>query len=176
MDRQTLESLVYQNFSTYEIAHQLACSQTNVRHWLKKYGLTTKKAVKLSASCLGCGSELGKNETKFCSNRCQKDHEWREWKAKYLAGELVVYAKLTSRRIRRLLIETFGERCSICGWCEVHPVTGKVPLELDHIDGDHSNNAWGNVRLLCPNHHALTPTYRALNTGKGRVWRRKRLE
>jgi hypothetical protein len=35
-----------------------------------------------------------------------------------------------------------------------------VPLELDHVDGNRSNNELANRRLLCPNCHAPTDTYR----------------
>jgi 5-methylcytosine-specific restriction endonuclease McrA len=46
-------------------------------------------------------------------------------------------------------------------WC------GKpVPLELDHIDGDPENNVRENLRLICPNCHAQTPTYKGKNVGK----------
>jgi len=38
-----------------------------------------------------------------------------------------------------------------------------IPLELDPIDGDPRNNRLGNLRLLCPNCHAFTPTYRGRN-------------
>jgi hypothetical protein len=38
-----------------------------------------------------------------------------------------------------------------------------IPLELDHIDGHHWNNSLDNLRLLCPNCHAQTPTYKARN-------------
>lgn len=36
----------------------------------------------------------------------------------------------------------------------------KIPLELDHIDGNHSNNKLENLRILCYNCHGLTPTHR----------------
>jgi RNase P subunit RPR2 len=75
-----------------------------------------------------------------------------------------------SDHVRRYLIEQGGERCSRCGWHERHPITGRVPLEIDHLDGNYANNSLSNVRLLCPNCHALTPTYRALNKGNGRPW------
>ena len=39
-------------------------------------------------------------------------------------------------------------------------------LQLDHIDGDRSNNELGNLRLLCPNCHALTDTYCGRNIGR----------
>ena len=63
-----------------------------------------------------------------------------------------------------------------CGWCRVHPVTGKVPIELEHIDGNSLNNSPDNVKLLCPNCHSLTSTYKALNMGKGRHSRRQRYQ
>jgi len=40
-----------------------------------------------------------------------------------------------------------------------------VPLELNHKDGDHGNNSKGNLELLCPNCHALTPHYRVKKEG-----------
>ena len=41
-----------------------------------------------------------------------------------------------------------------------------IPLELDHMNGDNADNRLGNLRLLCPNCHAQTPTYRGKNMGK----------
>lgn len=38
-----------------------------------------------------------------------------------------------------------------------------LPLELDHIDGDDHNNTLSNLRYLCPNCHAQTPTFRGKN-------------
>ena len=32
-------------------------------------------------------------------------------------------------------------------------------LQLDHIDGDKTNNELINLRFLCPNCHSQTPTY-----------------
>lgn len=34
-----------------------------------------------------------------------------------------------------------------------------LTLQLDHIDGDNSNNQIGNLRFLCPNCHSQTETY-----------------
>ena len=54
------------------------------------------------------------------------------------------------------------------------PTSGKVPIELDHIDGNSENNSLENLRILCPNCHSLTPTYKSSNKGKGRKYRRER--
>ena len=56
----------------------------------------------------------------------------------------------------------YGERCLKCGWSRRHPKTGKVPIEVEHIDGNWQNSRLTNLTLLCPNCHALTPTFRAL--------------
>lgn len=61
-----------------------------------------------------------------------------------------------------------------CGWCERSKYSGKIPIELEHIDGNSENNDLKNLKLLCPNSHSLTPTYKALNKGKGRYNRMER--
>lgn len=43
-----------------------------------------------------------------------------------------------------------------------------IPLEIDHIDGNSENNSEENLRLICPNCHSLTATYKGANRGKGR--------
>lgn len=62
----------------------------------------------------------------------------------------------------------------MCGWNKTNPITGRVPLEVHHVDGNPENNKENNLRLVCSNCHALTPGFRNLNKGKGRLWRRDR--
>ena len=71
----------------------------------------------------------------------------------------------TSHRLRqRLLKENFFE--PKCYNCEKTEWLGSpIPLELEHIDGNHQNNTLNNLTLLCPNCHALTSTYRGKNKG-----------
>lgn len=65
----------------------------------------------------------------------------------------------------KLLSEGIFEHC--CSCCmNTEWLNEPIPLELDHIDGNNKNNKRTNVRLLCPNCHAKTPTYRGKNKKK----------
>ncbi|MFD4026715.1 HNH endonuclease signature motif containing protein [Streptomyces sp. NPDC058576] len=74
--------------------------------------------------------------------------------------------RVPGERLKRAMIAMGAtERCALCG-------TGRtwrdrpLPLEVDHIDGNWRNNRPQNLRLLCPNCHSTTDTYRG--RGKGR--------
>ena len=56
-------------------------------------------------------------------------------------------------------------KCEECGWAEVSN-DGRIPLELDHINGDNRDNRLKNLRILCPNCHSLKPTHRGKNSKK----------
>jgi len=78
-----------------------------------------------------------------------------------------------NRTVRRHIIEAVGEKCQRCGWNERNPFTGRVPIEIEHIDGNWQNNAPDNIGVLCPNCHALTATFRGANRGPrspGAAW------
>jgi len=92
---------------------------------------------------------------------------WNKGKSLGYRREILEYLKentvVQSFRLRnRLISEGIKEhKCECCGITEW---MGKsTPIELDHINGINTDNRLENLRLLCPNCHAQTETYRGKN-------------
>lgn len=75
-----------------------------------------------------------------------------------LAGKHPQYntSHITPRLIKEGYKKYLCEGCGISEW-----MGARIGLELDHIDGDNSNHVLENLRLLCPNCHSQTETYRS---------------
>ena len=69
--------------------------------------------------------------------------------------------KLKKRLIAEGIKKPMCESCREFEWLEQ-----PIPLELHHINGNNSDNRLENLRLLCPNCHALTDSYRGKNKRK----------
>lgn len=70
----------------------------------------------------------------------------------------------SSLRVRLIKEGLKREECESCGISEW--LGKKLPLELDHINGVPNDHRIENLRLLCPNCHALTPTWRGRKNKK----------
>lgn len=69
-------------------------------------------------------------------------------------------------RKRRVMNEQNG----CCLHCGRHEWNGKpLTLELDHIDGNNKNNKRENLRVLCPNCHSQTPTWKISGSAKKKL-------
>jgi len=119
--------------------------------------------------CPSCGNKYrgrGKTCSRECSDKLSRDSKiklWLEGKHDGMRGKTS-----TAYWIKSYLIETYGNTCMKCGWGETNPHTGKVPIELSHIDGDFTNNNPTNLELICPNCHSLTDSYKGANKKSGR--------
>lgn len=64
---------------------------------------------------------------------------------------------ISSYKLKEKLIKD-GLKEEKCEYCQLTVWQGqKIPLELHHVDGDHFNNELNNLKLACPNCHALQP-------------------
>jgi hypothetical protein len=139
------------------------CSRTCSARWLNG-----SKVEDLF--CKQCERRLprGNRKREFCSRACRDARLVKSWvEGSALGGTSVGIFSV----LRAWLLRQAKWQCSACGWHEVNPSTGKVPLNIDHADGNSGNHAFANLRVLCPNCHSLTPTYGALNKGRGRKLR-----
>ncbi len=166
MERQELEQLIKEHLSIYQIAAAKQVSYTTIRYWLKRFNLKTEGMVspgKPRNLCLNCGLPVSRNPSVFCSISCQQK---RLRKCKVESGGQ------NPRLLKNYLLDIRGHKCEVCGITEW--MGRPAPLELDHIDGDPTNNELHNLRLICPNCHAQTENYKGRNKGNGRFVRRER--
>lgn len=117
--------------------------------------------------CLNCGNKINR-KLKFCNNKCQGSYKVKMTIKQIENG----CTTLHSDTYKRYLIKKYGEKCMECGWNKINPTTNKIPIQMEHIDGNSENNSVDNLKLLCPNCHSLTSTFGALNKGNGREKRR----
>jgi hypothetical protein len=152
-------------------AKQKFCSQSCAASVSNRIRVRNKKTVPLSP-CLYCEEPTANRM--YCSDGCHGKARSKKKIDEWLANpsEIAVVSGLPAY-VRVYLIDLAGSRCTKCGWGEINPFTGKTTLEVDHIDGNCMNNEPGNLRVLCPNCHSLTETYKNTGNRRGqRVWRR----
>lgn len=110
-------------------------------------------------------SYLKKMEIKYDGNQNRKGRIIQKIQVpieKYLNNEKQISSHVLKNK---LLKEGIKSRvCEQCGLSEWQ--NDLIPLELHHIDGNHYNNNLNNLKILCPNCHALTDNYSGKGTKK----------
>lgn len=120
-----------------------------------------------------CSTITCKNKTRSLTGVCRgctkKDKIYR-----WLLGDLSVTWVLPTKEpktfVKEFLKEIRGDWCEECGYEGKRP-DGSSKVQMDHIDGNYTNNSIDNLRLLCPNCHEDTPTMGSRNNGNGRSYR-----
>jgi ribosomal protein S27AE len=122
---------------------------------------------KKEKECLNCGKAIV-NMNVYCNNTCQNEYQTQLKLNEWLNGNNVVRKGGNSipTWIKNYLLSQSNHKCSECGWGETNPHSGNIPLEIDHIDGDAYNNNITNLKVLCPNCHSLTKTYKNIGNRK----------
>lgn len=161
---ETFESLISED---RKYCSQSCSAKENNHLYIKR-----PKIIDSHTNCLNCGEKVNNISKLYCNQFCF--HEYRKTKINDLidGGD----DTLSSKTYKKYLIEKYGNKCMECGWGEKNPKSNTIPIELEHIDGNGSNNTLSNLKLLCPNCHSLTPTYKGANKGNGRHNRRERYQ
>ena len=187
IDKETLNDLINnQNLSYEEIGRKYNVTGNAIKKWARKLNIDLPSRRKINEKetfnkgknpryCLTCNKLLEKSQQKFCSNKCQWEYDQLKWEKRWKVGEETgingEYG--ISVHLKKYLFKKYNNKCAKCGWGEINPYTDKIPLEVEHIDGNYLNNSEENLTLLCPNCHSLTATYKGANKGHGRKERKK---
>ena len=113
------------------IAAQLQCKQETLNRYLKEMG------IEYAGQQNKKGQQKGPNVYKLATEY-------------FGTNKQITSSKLKEKILRDGLKEYKCEKCGLSTW-----LGEEIPLELHHIDGNHYNNNFENLIILCPNCHAL---------------------
>ncbi len=164
MNYEILQELISKNLSIAEIAKELDCSKTNIRYWLRKYGLNTNfttlnfdlKDLHNGRNCKICSNILNGSQKFFCSKECR---------IKNKNPNTVERQKRISKERKLQLINMSGGRCEICGYNKnysalqfhhLNPLNKTFNIDsrmLSNTKWDSIIKEWEKCQLLCANCH-----------------------
>lgn len=166
------QAILVDKLAYEEIGRHYNCTGGNIKKVAKKLGIQLRATsshiehIKYS-NCLNCGKKfeiMHSCRGKFCCNKCAQEYKYKHsillWKQGKKSG---TNSFKCATYVRRYLFEKYHNKCQICGWGKINKYTGKIPLQVHHIDGNCLNNKENNLMLLCPNCHSLTENFGSRN-------------
>ncbi|MEU6590175.1 HNH endonuclease signature motif containing protein [Streptomyces sp. NPDC046881] len=155
--REVLEPVVAVSTSTNEVVRRLGLDsvgghQANIARRIKAYGIDTS------------------HFTPAVRTERMRHNQRRRTPEEILVEDTSAHApRVPSQRLKRAMRELgVEERCALCG-TEPLWLGERLPLEVDHVDGNWRNNRVENLRFLCPNCHSTTDTYRGRGKSRARA-------
>ena len=128
------------------------------------------KREKVVKYCIYCGKEFtGLSDRKFCSVDCSNQYQKDNIIKLFLENNYFNDGNIKIPKvIREFLYEKCNYKCEVCGYEGYNIKTGNTILQIHHIDGNSKNNSPNNLQVICPNCHAKTENYMALNKGNSK--------
>jgi len=134
--------------------------------WCPRCANKNRRVHFKSLRCPNCNKEVLTINDYYCSNKCKKEFEYKDYIEKWKNGEVDgSKGESISIHVKNYLFQTRGKKCEECGWNKINPFTGNIPITFHHVDGNWKNNKEENLKILCPNCHSLTMNYGSLNKG-----------
>lgn len=151
-DKEWLEELCQDSYSYAEVLKkagrkQGGGTQATLKRKIEEFGIDTSHFT----------GQLWTKSPNQQGNRVSREQ--------YSIEEIFIKDSPVTQKVMRGYVERHSlldYHCQTCG-CNGEWQNRIIALEIDHIDGDNSNNELSNLRYLCPNCHALTDTYRGKN-------------
>lgn len=131
---------------------------------------------KIEIICKYCGESkivgdqtYRKRPSQFCSYQCSADYKRATFIKSWMNEEINgTYNNSKTNGLHKRITIWYKENINNCEICNIDRLwNGKeLMFEIDHIDGDRTNNYFSNLRCICPNCHSQTETFRAKNIKK----------
>lgn len=159
-----MKSILY-NFTPSELQNLLDTSNS-YSDLLRKVGLNPKggnpETLKRIIKEYNLNeTQLNINRKKLYSNCAIQMHLKNKKSIEDILTNKVPYYS-SYNLLKRLIKEGYKNYC--CEKCGISEWQGEpLSLQLEHIDGNHSNNSLDNLKILCPNCHSQTSTYAGKN-------------
>jgi len=112
--RGDLERLLSLGMSMREIAQQFGLSPSTVRHWMKKYGLKSRRSQRLSETAQARAADKAPIQL-TCPKHGPTEYRWlgTGYRCGRCSSEAVSRRR---RRVKEILIKEAGGECRLCGY------------------------------------------------------------